>query len=131
MPIDKARTAFGPEALSRFTQILEEVSVDLVGDGLPAAQVRSNEMRTRLAQKLLSFARSRWTVSQIKQLLLRKLRNEVSASRYPTAAGVESSAEQNAHGAEGWRAMRSAYLGVDPSERSGANSVEASKFDGD
>ena len=66
MPIDKERTAFGPEALSRFTQILEEVSVDVVGDGLPAAQVRSNEMRTRLAQKLLSFARSRWTHTQIK-----------------------------------------------------------------
>ena len=68
MPIVKGRTAFGPEALSRFTQILEEVSVDLVGDGLPAC------------------------------------------------------AEQDA---EGWHAMRSAYLGVDPSQAIWRKSVEA------
>ena len=29
-----------PEALPRFTQIIEEVAVELVGDGVPAAQVR-------------------------------------------------------------------------------------------
>ena len=55
--------------------------MDLVGDGLPAEQVRSDEMRTRLAQRLLGFAGSWWTDTQIKQLLLRTLRNEISASR--------------------------------------------------
>ena len=75
------RTAFGPEALLRFTQILEDVMVDLVVDGVPAEQVRSAEMRTRLAQRLLGFAGSWWTDTQIKQLLLRALRNEISASR--------------------------------------------------
>jgi hypothetical protein len=79
--VDKARTAFGPEALSRFTQMLQEVTLDLVGDGVPVEQMRSAEMRTRLAQRLLGFAGSWRTDTQIKQLLLRALRNEISASR--------------------------------------------------
>ena len=81
MAFDRTRIAFGPQALSRFTQIIEEVASELVGDGVPAAQVRSTEMRTRLAQRLLGLARFWWTDTQIKQLLLRALRNEASASR--------------------------------------------------
>ena len=81
MALHRARTAFGPEALSRFTQILEEVTLDLIGDGVPVELMRSKEMRTRLAQRLLAFAGSWWTDTQIKQLLLRTLRNEASASR--------------------------------------------------
>jgi len=88
MAFDRTRIAFGPKALSRFTQIIEEVASDLVGDGVPAAQVRSTEMRTRLAQRLLGLARCWWTDTQIKQLLLRALRNEASASR---SARLESS----------------------------------------
>ena len=96
MPFHRARIAFGPEALSRFTQIIEEVMVDLLDDGLPAELVRSEEMRTRLAQRLLSFAHSWWTDTQIKQLLLRGLRNEISAcSTYATVAGVETGADGN------------------------------------
>ena len=72
------RIAFGPKALSRFTQIIEEVAVEVVGDGV---LVRSTEMRTRLAQTLFGLARFWWTDTQIKQLLLRTLRNEASASR--------------------------------------------------
>ena len=81
MALHRARTAFGPEALSRFTQILEEVTLDLIGDGVPAELMRSKEMRTRLAQRLLAFAGSWWTDTQIKQLLLRTSRNRTSASR--------------------------------------------------
>jgi hypothetical protein len=97
MPFDRARIAFGPEALSRFTQIIEEVTVDLVDDGLPAELMRSEEMRTRLAQRLLSFAHSWWTDTQIKQLLLRGLRNEMisASSTYATVAGVETGADGN------------------------------------
>jgi hypothetical protein len=47
MMINNARIAFGPAALSRFTQIIEEVTVDLVGDGLAAELVRSDEMRRK------------------------------------------------------------------------------------
>jgi hypothetical protein len=72
------RIAFGPKALSRFTQIIEEVAMEVVDDGV---LVRSTEMRTRLAQRLFGLARFWWTDTQIKQLLLRTLRNEASASR--------------------------------------------------
>ena len=68
-------------SLSRFTQIIEEVALELVRDGVPASQVHSIEMRTRLAQRLLGLAHSWWTDTQIEQLLLRALRNEASASR--------------------------------------------------
>ena len=81
MAFIRGRIAFGPQALSRFTQIIEEVASELIGDGIPAAQVRSTEMRTRPAQRLLRLARFWWTDTQIKQLLLRALRNEASASR--------------------------------------------------
>jgi hypothetical protein len=81
MALDRTRIVFGPEALSRFTQIIEEVASELVGDGISALQVRSTEMRIRLAQRLLGLARCWWTDTQIKQLLLRKLRNEALASR--------------------------------------------------
>jgi hypothetical protein len=95
MPLHRARIAFGPEALSRFTQIIEDVTVDLLDDGLPVELMRSEEMRTRLAQRLLSFAHSWWTDTQIKQLLLRALRNEISATRaYPTVSGVDTSATE-------------------------------------
>jgi hypothetical protein len=96
MPFERPRIAFGPEALSRFTEIIEEVTLDLVDDGLPAELMRSEEMRTRLAQRLLSFAHSWWTDTQIKQLLMRGLRNEISASRiYATVAGVKARADGN------------------------------------
>ena len=80
MALHRARSAFGPEALSRFTQILEEVTLDLIGDGVPVELMRSKEMRSRLAQQLLAFAGSWWTDTQIKQLLLRTSRNRTSAS---------------------------------------------------
>ena len=84
MALMKERIAFGPKALSRFTQIIEEVATELASDGVIAAQ--PTEMRTRLAQKLLGLARFWWTDTQIKQLLLRTLRNQISASRQHTTA---------------------------------------------
>jgi hypothetical protein len=72
------RIAFGPKALSRFTNIIKEVAMELSDEGVV---LRSNEMRTSLAQRLFGLARFWWTDTQIKQPLLRALRNEVSASR--------------------------------------------------
>ena len=72
------RIAFGPKALSSFTNIIEEVEMELGDDGV---LLRSTEMQTRLAQRLFGIARFWWTDTQIKQLLLRTLRNEASASR--------------------------------------------------
>ena len=94
MAVNRARIAFGPEALSRFNLIIEEVSLNLVDDGLAAELVKSDEMRRKLAKRLLGFARLWWTDTQIKQLLLRTLRNQFSAARQnQTAAGVETGAE--------------------------------------
>jgi len=88
MAVDKVRIAFGPEAMSRFSQILEEVSLNLIDDGLTAELVRSDEMRRKLAHRLIDFASHWWTDTQIKQLLLRALRNQISVSRrHQTAAG--------------------------------------------
>jgi len=76
------RITFGPKALSRFTNIIKEVAVELGEDGV---MLQSTEMRTRLAQRLFGLARFWWTDTQIKQLLLRALRNEASASRVTRA----------------------------------------------
>ena len=60
-----------------------------------SAQVRSTEMRTRLAQRLLRLARFWWTATQIKQLLLRTLRNEASASRIEGPVGGAEVNQEN------------------------------------
>ena len=93
MSVERARVAFGPEALSRFSQIIEEVTLNLIDDGLTAELVRSDEMRRKLAQRLIGFASHWWTDTQIKQLLLRTVRNQISVSQRATAAGVEGTAE--------------------------------------
>ena len=38
MAFIRGRIAFGPQALSRFTQIIEEVASELIGDGISAAR---------------------------------------------------------------------------------------------
>ncbi len=93
--VDRASIAFGPEALSRFTQIIEEVTVDLIDDGLSAELARSDGMRTKLALRLLSFAHSGCTHTQIKTRLLRVSRNEISASRRLRDHGAEAKADGN------------------------------------
>jgi hypothetical protein len=125
MTIQESRSAFGPESLSRFACILEEVAADLIGDGVPAVVVRSIEMRTRLSQMLLGFARSWWTDTQIKQLLLRALRNEISARKHSTASGRLALPESGRQDTDGRRAIRSAYLGVDKSEAAWRKAVRS------
>ena len=64
MTIQEPRSTFGPESLTRFSRILEDVMVDLIGDGVPAVEVRSIETRSKLSHMLLGFARSWWTDTQ-------------------------------------------------------------------
>jgi hypothetical protein len=71
------RIAFGPKALSRFTHIVEEVAVELGDNGV----LRIHRNAHKAGQKLFGLGRFWWTDTQIKQLLLRALRNEASASR--------------------------------------------------
>ena len=126
MSVDRARTAFGPEALSRFNQIIEEVSLNLVDDGLAAELVKSDEMRRKLAIRLLGFARLWWTDTQIKQLLLRTLRNQISASQNQTRRGGETRAENLGQDRDGGWAMRCAYFGLDESQAIWRKSVRPS-----
>jgi hypothetical protein len=71
------RSAFTPEALSTFEQTMEEVWEELLADdAVSPSNLDAGQMRTRVAQKLIAFASSGWSAIQIKQLLLRALRNE-------------------------------------------------------
>jgi hypothetical protein len=68
----------GPEALSQFYAIFDDVWNQLVADGV-AAPFNTGEIRTRLANKVLAFTLpSRWSDIQIKQLLVRAIRNEMA-----------------------------------------------------
>ena len=91
--------------------------MNLIDDGLAAELVKSDEMRKKLAIRLLGFARLWWTDTQIKQLLLRTLRNQISAFRQnQTAAGVATRAENLEQDSDDWWAMRCAYFGLDESQ---------------
>jgi hypothetical protein len=71
------RSAFTPEALSTFEQTMDEVWKELLADdAVSPSSLDAGQMRTRLARKLITFASSGWSSAQIKQLLLRTLRNE-------------------------------------------------------
>src|SRR6516165_9894871 len=66
----------GPEAQSQFYAIFDDVWNQLLADGV-AASFNNSEIRTRLAHKVLAFTLpSRWSDIQIKQLLVRAIRNE-------------------------------------------------------
>jgi hypothetical protein len=88
------RSAFTPEALSTFEQTMDEVWKELLADDVVSPLKRdAREMRTRLARKLITFASSGWSPAQIKQLLLRTLRNE---RRKVGDLTLERTAETNA-----------------------------------
>ena len=58
---------------------MDEVCTELLADGsLSPANLDAGQTRTRVARKLITFASSGWSAIQIKQLLLRTLRNERS-----------------------------------------------------
>ena len=79
------RSAFTPEALSTLDHTMDEVCTELRADGLLSPANRdADQTRTRVARKLITFASSGWSAVQIKQLLLRTLRNEHSAARPKT-----------------------------------------------
>jgi hypothetical protein len=81
--IGPRRAAFTPEVLAIFDHTMDEVWEELLADHVFSCLVLEEDlMRARVAQKLITFASSGRTDSQIKQLLLRKFHNEVSAARY-------------------------------------------------
>jgi len=71
------RSAFTPEALSTFDHTMDEVWSELLADeAVSPSKLDAGQIRTRLARKLITFASSGWSAVQIKQLLLRTLRND-------------------------------------------------------
>ena len=88
------RSAFTPEALSTFEQTMDEVWKGLLADDVASPLKRdAGRMRTRLARQLITFASSGWSPVQVKQLLLRTLRNErrkVSDLTPERAAGAKA-----------------------------------------
>lgn len=71
------RSAFTPEALSMFDHTMDEVWNELLADdAVSTSRLDAGQLRTRLAQKLIMFASFGWSAVQIKQLLLRTLRND-------------------------------------------------------
>jgi hypothetical protein len=75
------RTAFTTEALSSFEHAMDDVLAELLADGVLSKRDVA-EARTRLAQKLMRFASLGRTVTQIRQLVSRALRNEQSSARH-------------------------------------------------
>jgi hypothetical protein len=73
------RSAFTPETLSMIYHTMDEVLGELLADGILSSS-NLDAGRTRLAQKIIAFASSGWSATQIKQLLLRTYRNERSAA---------------------------------------------------
>ena len=81
------RSAFTPDALATFDETMEEVWSELLADGvLSPATPGARQTRTRLARKLITCASGGWSAVQIKQLLLRALRNERSAALRKTGS---------------------------------------------
>jgi hypothetical protein len=62
---------------------MDEVWGELLADGILSPS-NLDAGRTRLAQKIITFASSGWSATQIKQLLLRAYRNERSAASRKT-----------------------------------------------
>jgi hypothetical protein len=56
----------------------EDVSRELVADGVTCSAVLDTEARIRVAKKVLALASPRWTDVQLKQLVLRACRNEAA-----------------------------------------------------
>jgi hypothetical protein len=73
--------AFTTEVLASFEHAMDDVLTELLADGVLSKR-DVDEARTRLAQKLMRFASSGRTVTQIRQLLSRALRNEQSSARH-------------------------------------------------
>jgi hypothetical protein len=75
-----SRRSFNPEALSQIALIVDDVLKELAQEG---ANVSFNmaARRNYVARKVFQLAHAKWTAIQIKQLLLRSVRNEISLRR--------------------------------------------------
>ena len=76
-----SRRSFNPEALSQIALIVDEVCKEFAKEGTHYPYLSATAGRTLVARKVFQLAQSQWSAIQIKQLLLRVLRDEISARR--------------------------------------------------
>jgi len=72
------RSSFTPDALANFTNLFDEVWNELALEQVINPTASAELYRARLAQSVFRLARSPWSDIQIKQLLVRALRNDVA-----------------------------------------------------
>jgi hypothetical protein len=84
--LESSRCSFNPEALSQIALIVDDVWKELSTEGAYDASLGSGAGRTYVARKVFQLAQAEWSAIQIKQLLLRALRNEISLRRRETSA---------------------------------------------
>jgi hypothetical protein len=76
-----SRRSFNPEALSQIALIVDDVWKELSREGVYDASLSLSAGRNYVARKVFQLAQAQWSAIQIKQLLLRALRNEISLRR--------------------------------------------------
>jgi hypothetical protein len=76
-----SRRSFNPEALSQIALIVDDVWKELAKDDTSSSAPRNAVGRTYVARKVFQLAQARWSAIQIKQLLLRAVRNQISLRR--------------------------------------------------
>ena len=72
------RSSFTPDALANFANLFDEVWNELALEQVISPTASAEPYRARLAQSVFRLARSPWSDIQIKQLLVRALRNDVA-----------------------------------------------------
>jgi hypothetical protein len=76
-----ARRSFNPEALSQIAVIVDDVWKELAVEGAYTPSQSSAPARSFVARKVFQLAQAQWSATQIKELLLRAVRNEISILR--------------------------------------------------
>jgi len=78
-----SRRSFNPEALSKIALIADDVLKELAQEGTDFLNTPAR--RNHVASKIFQLVQAKWTAIQIKQLLLRSVRNEISLRRRKTS----------------------------------------------
>jgi hypothetical protein len=75
------RRSFNPEALSQIAVIVDDVWKELAAESAFSPSLSSGPARSFVARKVFQLAQARWSATQIKELLLRAVHNEMSILR--------------------------------------------------
>jgi hypothetical protein len=76
-----ARRSFNPEALSQIAVIVDDVWKELAIEDAYTPSQSSAPARSFVARKVFQLAQAQWSATQIKELLLRAVHNEISTLR--------------------------------------------------